>query len=101
MSAFINADSSKSLYKLYHKSHFVLAGLVPATLALPSDGVPAKLTDVGIATVLPLHSHISLNAGKARGTGGWLLLYSSFNFWRRDSLVGLLVRHPPPPRGCG
>lgn len=82
MSAFINADSSKSLYKLYHKSHFVLAGLVPATLALPSDGVPAKLTDVGIATVLPLHSHVSLNAGKTGGLGTGCREYIVYDFLR-------------------
>ncbi|KAL6782825.1 SDH4 [Auxenochlorella protothecoides x Auxenochlorella symbiontica] len=61
-SGFVYADTSKGLYKLFHKSHFALAGLVPATLALPSDGFPAKLADVGLAAVLPLHSHVAMNS---------------------------------------
>lgn len=62
------ADTSKGLYKLFHKSHFALAGLVPATLALPSDGFPAKLADVGLAAVLPLHSHVAMNSGEWNST---------------------------------
>ena len=62
--SFFNADASRSLYKLYHKSHFVLAGLVPVTAAAPSDSFPAKLSDVALAVVLPFHSHVSLNSGE-------------------------------------
>lgn len=67
-SGFVYADTSKGLYKLFHKSHFALAGLVPATLALPSDGFPAKLADVGLAAVLPLHSHVAMNSGEWNST---------------------------------
>lgn len=69
-SGFVYADTSKSLYKLFHKSHFALAGLVPACLALPSDGFPAKLADVGLAAVLPLHTHVAMNSGECVHTPG-------------------------------
>lgn len=62
--SFFYADTSKSLYKLYHKSHFALAGLVPVTAASPTDSFPAKLTDVALSVVIPFHSHVSLNSGE-------------------------------------
>jgi len=61
----LHADSAgPSVQKLYHQSHYVLAGLVPATLVSDKSSIFAKVSDVGLAAAIPLHSHIAMNYGK-------------------------------------
>ena len=43
-----------------------LAALLPATLVSPSDSIPAKIADVGIAAVVPFHAHVGMSIGTLR-----------------------------------
>lgn len=52
------------IQKLYGNSHYALAALVPASLVSPSDGMLAKVADLGLAVAIPLHSHVGLGYGK-------------------------------------
>lgn len=52
------------IQKLYGNSHYALAALVPASLVSPSDGMLAKVADLGLAVAIPLHSHVALGYGK-------------------------------------
>eukprot|EP00890_Picochlorum_soloecismus_P006566 jgi/Picsp_1/734/NSC_04223-R1_succinate dehydrogenase len=62
LSKILHADSAgPSVQKLYHQSHYVLAGLVPATLVSDKSSIFAKVSDVGLAAAIPLHSHIAMN----------------------------------------
>jgi hypothetical protein len=64
MSWVLFADAAgPRIQKVYHQSHYVLAGLVPATLVSDSDSIPAKVADLGLAAALPLHNHVGLNYG--------------------------------------
>lgn len=59
------ADSAgPQMQKIYHQSHYVLAGLVPASLVSEKDSIFAKISDVGLAVAIPLHSQIGLNFGR-------------------------------------
>ena len=62
MNAVLFADSAgPKVQRLYQQSHYVLAGLIPATLLCESTSIPAKVSDVGLALALPVHSHVALN----------------------------------------
>jgi|Transcript_1624 succinate dehydrogenase (ubiquinone) membrane anchor subunit len=62
MNAVLFADSAgPKVQRLYQQSHYVLAGLVPATLICESNTIPARVSDVGLALALPLHSHVALS----------------------------------------
>jgi succinate dehydrogenase (ubiquinone) membrane anchor subunit len=50
--------------KIYSKSHYTLAGLVPAGLVSETGSVPAKISDVGLAVAIPVHGHIAMNFGE-------------------------------------
>lgn len=64
MNAFLFADSAgPKVQRLYHQSHYVLAGLVPASLVSETSSIPAKVSDVGLAAAIPLHSHVAMNYG--------------------------------------
>lgn len=64
MNAILFADSAgPRAQKLYQQSHYVLAGFIPATLVSEKSSIPAKLSDIGLAAAIPLHSHIALNFG--------------------------------------
>lgn len=65
--------------KLIHQSSFALAGLVPASLLVPTESIPAKIVDVGLSVVLPVHGYFGL-------------MYSEWS--RRDALGGLLMSMP-------
>jgi hypothetical protein len=61
------ADSAATaIHKYYGKSNMTLAALVPATLVSPSDSIPAKIADVGIAAVVPFHAHVGMSVGTLR-----------------------------------
>jgi hypothetical protein len=65
MNKVLYADAAgTAIQKYYGKSHIALAALIPATLVSPSDSIPAKLADVGIAAVVPFHAHVGLNVSK-------------------------------------
>ncbi|WPT10659.1 Succinate dehydrogenase [ubiquinone] cytochrome b small subunit [Picochlorum sp. SENEW3] len=62
MNSFLFADSAgPKVQRLYHQSHYVLAGLIPATLVSEKSSIPAKLSDIGLAAAIPVHSHIAMN----------------------------------------
>lgn len=62
LSTILKSDSAgPAVRHLYEKSHILLAGLVPTGLILEQDSKLRLAADVGLATVLPLHSHVSLN----------------------------------------
>lgn len=62
MNAILFADSAgPKVQRLYQQSHYVLAGLVPATLVCDSESIPAKAADLGLAVALPVHSHVAMN----------------------------------------
>jgi hypothetical protein len=64
MNAFLFADSAgPKVQRLYHQSHYVLAGLVPASLVSETSSIPAKVSDIGLAAAIPLHSHVAMNYG--------------------------------------
>lgn len=64
MNSFLFADSAgPKVQRLYHQSHYVLAGLIPATLVSEKSSIPAKLSDIGLAAAIPVHSHIAMNYG--------------------------------------
>ena len=64
MNTILFADSAgPAVQKLYHQSHYVVAGLIPATLVSEKSSIPAKLSDIGLAAAIPLHSHVALNYG--------------------------------------
>jgi hypothetical protein len=64
MNTILFADSAgPAVQKLYHQSHYVVAGLIPATLVSEKASIPAKLSDIGLAAAIPVHSHIALNYG--------------------------------------
>jgi hypothetical protein len=65
MNKVLYADAAgTAIQKYYGKSHIALAALIPASLVSPSDSIPAKIADVGIAAVVPFHAHVGLNVGK-------------------------------------
>lgn len=65
MNKVLYADAAgTAIQKVYGKSHMTLAALVPASLVSPSDSIPAKIADVGIAAVVPLHAHVGLSVSK-------------------------------------
>ncbi len=51
------------IQRWYGQSHYALAALVPATLVSPTDSIPAKLADLGLAVAIPLHNHVALGYG--------------------------------------
>ncbi|KAG7667183.1 hypothetical protein Ndes2526B_g04312 [Nannochloris sp. 'desiccata'] len=62
MNKVLYADAAgTAIQRYYGKSHIALAGLIPATLLSPSDSIPAKIADVGIAAIVPFHAHVGLN----------------------------------------
>jgi hypothetical protein len=64
MNRILFADAAgPQMQKLYSQSHYVLAGLVPATLVSETDSIPAKIADVGLAAAIPFHSQVGLNYG--------------------------------------
>jgi hypothetical protein len=64
MNKLLFADSAgPRMQKLYGQSHYALAALVPASLVSPTDSIPAKLADVGLAAAIPFHSQVALNYG--------------------------------------
>ncbi len=56
-------SAGPSVHKLYNQSHYALAGLIPATLVSEDRGLFAKVSDLGLALALPVHSHLALNYG--------------------------------------
>lgn len=64
MNSILFADSAgPKVQRLYHQSHYVLAGLLPASLVSETSSIPAKVSDIGLAAAIPLHSHVALNYG--------------------------------------
>lgn len=57
-------SAGPSVHKLYNQSHYALAGLIPATLVSEDRSLFAKVSDVGLALALPVHSHLALNYGE-------------------------------------
>jgi hypothetical protein len=65
MNKVLYADAAgTAIQKVYGKSHIALAALIPASLVSPSDSIPAKIADVGIAAVVPFHAHVGLSVGE-------------------------------------
>jgi hypothetical protein len=78
MNKLLFADAAgPRVQKLYSQSHYALAGLVPATLVSPSDSIPAKIADLGLAAAIPLHSHVGLNYGE----GSVRTMVSALGVW--------------------
>jgi len=70
MNKLLFSDAAGSqIQKLYGNSHYALAALVPASLVSPSDGMLAKVADLGLAVAIPLHSHVALGYGKIFNLG--------------------------------
>lgn len=65
----VHADSAGPRFqKVYNQSHVVLAALLPAALVSPQGSIPQKVSDLGLALAIPLHSHVALNFGELGGT---------------------------------
>ena len=56
----MDADGSKVLNKLYHKSFLVLALLTPVSFALAPHPMN-KPIDVALGVLFPVHAHMGLN----------------------------------------
>eukprot|EP01040_Poterioochromonas_malhamensis_P008517 gene8517-9215_t len=55
----LEADSSNTLNKYFHKSNLLLAVLTPAAFLVPSTFV--QPIDVTLGLILPFHSHVAMN----------------------------------------
>lgn len=59
----LEADSAgHEIHKLYERSHFALAGLVPVAFLSGEGSVMTRLCDLGLGVILPFHSHVAMNA---------------------------------------
>eukprot|EP00892_Ulva_mutabilis_P006292 jgi/Ulvmu1/4034/UM019_0011.1 len=59
----LEADSAgHEMHRLYEKSHFALAGLVPVAFLSGEGSVMTRLCDLGLGVILPFHSHVAMNA---------------------------------------
>lgn len=66
------ADSAGSQWqRAFHTSSYALAGFLPAGLVSPEGGVLAKVSDIGLAAAIPLHTHVGLNYGAPLWRDPW------------------------------
>jgi succinate dehydrogenase (ubiquinone) membrane anchor subunit len=59
-SSVLDADTSKSLNKIYHTSGIVLAGLTPLAFIL-SPSMLNMPVDIALGVLFPLHAHVGMN----------------------------------------
>ncbi len=59
-SSVLDADTSKSLNKIYHTSGIVLAGLTPIAFIL-SPSMLNMPVDIALGVLFPLHAHVGMN----------------------------------------
>ena len=59
-SSVLDADTSKSLNKIYHTSGLVLAGLTPVAFIL-SPSIINMPVDIALGVFFPLHAHVGMN----------------------------------------
>lgn len=56
----LEADSSNSLNRLYHKSAIAIAGLTPLAFIVGSTPVSQPI-DLALGLLFPFHSHVAMN----------------------------------------